>query len=80
MSEASGALGNLDKTLGEQAGASLGVSLDPIFHKKGKAILKKCPAAAGWKGGENSWGYCAPHLEYHVLKRARLTIEDGAQS
>ena len=65
MSEASGALGNLDKTLGEQAGggASLGVSLDPIFHEKGKAILKKCPAAAGWKGGENSWGYCAPHVE-----------------
>ena len=79
MSEASGALGNLDRTLGEQAGATLGVSLDPVFHKKGKAILKKCPAAAGWKGGVNSWGYCAPHPEYHVLKRAKLTIEDGAQ-
>ena len=79
MSEASGALGNLDKTLGEQAGASLGVSLDPIFREKGMAILKKCPAAAGWKGGENSWGYCAPHPDYHVLKRARLTTEDSAQ-
>ena len=79
MSEASGALGNLDKTLGEQAGASLGVSLDPIFRKKGMAILEKCPAAAGWKGGKNSWGYCAPHPEYHVLKRARLTTEDSAQ-
>ena len=79
MIEASGELGNLDKTLGVQAGATLGASLDPVFHKKGKAILKKCPAAAGWKGGVNSWGYCAPHPEYHVLKRAKLTIEDGAQ-
>ena len=79
MSEASGKSGNMDDTLGVQAGASLGVSLDPIFRKKGMAILKKCPAAAGWKGGENSWGYCAPHPDYHVLKRARLTAEDSAQ-
>ena len=79
MSEASGKSGNMDDTLGVQAGASLGVSLDPIFRKKGMAILEKCPAAAGWKGGKNSWGYCAPHPDYHVLKRARLTTEDSAQ-
>ena len=79
MRVAFGALGDLDNTLGEQAGATLGVSLDPVFHKKGKAILKKCPAAAGWKGGEDSWGYCAPHPEYHILKRSRLTTEDDAQ-
>ena len=80
MIEASGESGNMNDTLGVQAGASLGVSLDPIFRKKGMAILEKCPAAAGWKGGKNSWGDCAPHPEYHVLKRARLTTEDGAQS
>ena len=75
MSEASGKSGNMDDTLGVQAGASLGVSLDPIFRKKGMAILKKCPAAAAWKGGKNSWGYCPPHPDYHVLKRARLTTD-----
>ena len=79
MIEASGESGNMDDTLGVQAGASLGASLDSVFRKKGKAILEKCPNAARWKGGENAWGYCAPHPEYHILKRARLTTEDGAQ-
>ena len=65
-------------TLGKQAGATLASELDQFFYKKGKAILKDCPMAAGWKGGINSWGYCAPHPEYHTLKRARLTTEDGA--
>ena len=79
MIEASGESGNMDDTLGVQAGATLGASLDQVFHEKGKAILKKCPMAAGWKGGVNSWGYCDPHPEYHILKRARLTTEDTAQ-
>ena len=77
--EASGELGNLNDTLGKQAGAALALELDRIFHKKGMAILKECPMAAGWKGGVNSWGYCAPHPEYHILKRARLTTEGNAQ-
>ena len=74
MEKASGAgeWGNLDKTLGKQAGATLARSLDQLFHEKGMAILKKCPSAAGWKGGHISWGYCPPHAEYHILKRARL--------
>ena len=79
MAEASGKMDNLDGTLGKQAGAALGLELDRIFHKKGMAILKECPMAAGWKGGVNSWGYCAPHPEYHILKRARLTTEGNAQ-
>ena len=74
-----GRYGNPDTTLGKQAGAALALELDRIFHKKGMAILKKCPMAAGWKGGVNSWGYCDPHPEYHILKRARLTTEDDAQ-
>ena len=74
-----GRYGNPDTTLGKQAGAALALELDRIFYEKGKAILKKCPMAAGWKGGINSWGYCDPHPEYHILKRARLTTEDGAQ-
>ena len=81
MKKATGAgrYGNPDTTLGKQAGAALALELDRIFHKKGMAILKKCPMAAGWKGGVNSWGYCDPHPEYHILKRARLTTEDDAQ-
>ena len=74
-----GRYGDPDTTLGEQAGAALALKLDRIFYEKGKAILEKCPMAAGWKGGVNLWGYCAPHPEYHILKRARLTTEDAAQ-
>ena len=65
-------------TLKREPWAALARELDHIFYEKGKAILKKCPMAAGWKGGINSWGYCAPHPEYHILKRARLTTEDDA--
>ena len=74
-----GRYGNPDTTLGKQAGAALALELDSVFRRKGKAILEKCPNAAGWKGGENAWGYCAPHPEYHVLKRAKLTNEFDPQ-
>ena len=69
----------MNPELGAQAGAALKLSLDRIFEEKGKAILKECPAAAGWSGGYNSWGYCAPHPGYHILKRAKLTSKDVAR-
>ena len=73
LAEAVGDRFNTNPKLGVQAGAALKLSLDRIFEEKGKAILKECPAAAGWSGGYNSWGYCAPHPGYHILKRAKLT-------
>ena len=71
-----GRYGNPDTTLGKQAGAALARKLDRIFDREGRAILKDCLAAAGWKGGVNSWGYCPPHPRYHILKCAKLTTKD----
>ena len=70
--EASGELGNLNDTLGEQAGAALLLSLDRI---KGLAVLRKRPMAGYERGGY--WGEkeIPPHPSYALLKRAKLTPE-----
>ena len=72
MAEASGKLGNLNDTLGEQAGAALLLSLDRI---KGLAVLRKRPMAGYERGGH--WGEkeIPPHPSYALLKRAKLTPE-----
>ena len=72
MAEASGELGNLNDTLGEQAGAALLLSLDRI---KGLAVLRKRPMAGYERGGY--WGEkeIPPHPSYALLKRAKLTPE-----
>ena len=72
MSEASGKSGNMDDTLGEQAGAALLPSLDRI---KGLAVLRKRPMAGYERGGH--WGEkeIPPHPSYALLKRAKLTPE-----